>query len=54
MKGQTAALGEELRGSKARLGVLATLETGRIISEGLCEMPELIDICDCAGSRCQV
>jgi aldehyde dehydrogenase (NAD+) len=38
-------LGEELRREKTALGRLVTLETGKIISEGLGEVQEMIDIC---------
>ena len=41
-------LGEELRASKETLGALVTLETGKIVSEGLGEVQEMIDICDFA------
>jgi aldehyde dehydrogenase (NAD+) len=41
-------LGEELRAAKAELGELVTLETGKILSEGLGEVQEMIDICDFA------
>ena len=41
-------LGEELRAAKADLGRLVTLETGKILSEGLGEVQEMIDICDFA------
>jgi aldehyde dehydrogenase (NAD+) len=41
-------LGEELRAGKADLGRLVTLEAGKIISEGLGEVQEMIDICDFA------
>ncbi len=41
-------LGEELRSAKADLGRLVTLETGKIASEGLGEVQEMIDICDFA------
>jgi aldehyde dehydrogenase (NAD+) len=41
-------LGEELRAAKNDLGRLVTLETGKIISEGLGEVQEMIDICDFA------
>ena len=41
-------LGEELRAAKAELGALVTLETGKITSEGLGEVQEMIDICDLA------
>ncbi|MFY9643105.1 MAG: aldehyde dehydrogenase family protein [Rhodomicrobium sp.] len=40
--------GEELRQGKAALGELVTLETGKILSEGLGEVQEMIDICDFA------
>ncbi len=39
-------LGEELRASKQDLGELVTLECGKILSEGLGEVQEMIDICD--------
>ena len=41
-------LGEELRAAKAELGRLVTLEAGKIASEGLGEVQEMIDICDFA------
>jgi len=41
-------LGEELRAAKAALGQLVTLEAGKIQSEGLGEVQEMIDICDFA------
>ena len=41
-------LGEELRAGKDRLGAVVTLEAGKIISEGLGEVQEMIDICDFA------
>jgi aldehyde dehydrogenase (NAD+) len=41
-------LGEELRAAKADLGRLVTLEAGKIGSEGLGEVQEMIDICDFA------
>jgi aldehyde dehydrogenase (NAD+) len=41
-------LGEELRAAKADLGLLVTLEAGKISSEGLGEVQEMIDICDFA------
>lgn len=41
-------LGEELRRAKADLGLLVTLEAGKIRSEGLGEVQEMIDICDYA------
>jgi aldehyde dehydrogenase (NAD+) len=40
--------GEELRGAKADLGLLITVETGKILQEGLGEVQEMIDICDFA------
>jgi aldehyde dehydrogenase (NAD+) len=41
-------LGGELRGAKAALGRLVTIETGKILSEGRGEVQEMIDICDFA------
>ncbi len=41
-------LGEELRAAKAALGAVVTLEAGKIVSEGLGEVQEMIDICDFA------
>ncbi len=41
-------LGEELRSHKQLLGELVTLECGKILSEGLGEVQETIDICDLA------
>lgn len=41
-------LGEELRKSKDDLGKLVTLECGKIYTEGLGEVQEMIDICDFA------
>lgn len=41
-------LGEELRSAKEELGALTTLECGKIVSEGLGEVQEMIDICDFA------
>jgi aldehyde dehydrogenase (NAD+) len=40
--------GEELRGAKADLGRLVSIETGKIVQEGLGEVQEMIDICDFA------
>ncbi|MFM8753569.1 MAG: aldehyde dehydrogenase family protein [Phenylobacterium sp.] len=40
--------GEELRAAKADLGRLVTLEAGKVVSEGLGEVQEMIDICDFA------
>ncbi|HEU5018952.1 MAG TPA: aldehyde dehydrogenase family protein [Pseudolabrys sp.] len=42
-------IGEELRTAKRALGRLVTLETGKILSEGLGEVQEMIDICDFAA-----
>ncbi len=41
-------LGEELRAAKADLGALVSIEAGKIPSEGLGEVQEMIDICDFA------
>jgi aldehyde dehydrogenase (NAD+) len=41
-------LGEELRAHKETLGKLVTLEAGKVTSEGLGEVQEMIDICDFA------
>ncbi|NBB53016.1 aldehyde dehydrogenase family protein [Rhizobium sp. CRIBSB] len=41
-------LGEELRAAKDDLGQLVTLEAGKIVSEGLGEVQEMIDVCDFA------
>jgi aldehyde dehydrogenase (NAD+) len=41
-------LGEELRDAKADLARLVTLEAGKVTSEGLGEVQEMIDICDYA------
>jgi aldehyde dehydrogenase (NAD+) len=41
-------LGDELRAAKADLGRLVSLEAGKILSEGLGEVQEMIDICDFA------
>jgi aldehyde dehydrogenase (NAD+) len=40
--------GEELRAAKTDLGRLVTLEAGKVVSEGLGEVQEMIDICDYA------
>ncbi len=40
--------GEELRAAKSELAALVTLEVGKITSEGLGEVQEMIDICDFA------
>ena len=40
--------GEELRTHKEALGMLVTLEAGKILQEGLGEVQEMIDICDFA------
>ncbi len=41
-------IGEALREHKADLGLLVTLETGKIRSEGRGEVQEMIDMCDFA------
>jgi len=41
-------LGEELRAAKADLGRLVSIEAGKIPSEGLGEVQEMIDVCDFA------
>jgi len=41
-------LGEELRKHKESLGRLVSLEAGKILSEGLGEVQEMIDVCDFA------
>lgn len=41
-------LAEELRAEKQALGTLVTVETGKILTEGLGEVQEMIDICDFA------
>ena len=41
-------LGEELRANKQALGQLVSLEVGKVSSEGLGEVQEMIDICDFA------
>ncbi|MCZ4352766.1 aldehyde dehydrogenase family protein [Roseovarius aestuarii] len=41
-------LGEELRNAKDDLGALVSWEAGKILSEGLGEVQEMIDICDFA------
>jgi aldehyde dehydrogenase (NAD+) len=41
-------LGEELRAAKPALGRLVSIEVGKIVSEGLGEVQEMIDICDFA------
>ncbi|WOC16868.1 aldehyde dehydrogenase family protein [Pseudochrobactrum sp. MP213Fo] len=41
-------LGEELRATKDDLGRLVSIEAGKITSEGLGEVQEMIDICDFA------
>jgi len=42
------ALGDELRAHKEPLGALVSLEMGKILSEGLGEVQEMIDMCDFA------
>ncbi|MFX5777005.1 aldehyde dehydrogenase family protein, partial [Acinetobacter baumannii] len=41
-------LGEVLREHRDELGALVTQEAGKILSEGLGEVQEMIDICDFA------
>ncbi len=41
--------GEELRAHKTALARLVTIEAGKIVSEGLGEVQEMIDICDFAA-----
>ncbi len=41
-------LGEQLRVHKSALGELVTIEAGKVTSEGLGEVQEMIDICDFA------
>jgi aldehyde dehydrogenase (NAD+) len=41
-------LGEELRAAKPQLGELVSIEAGKIRTEGLGEVQEMIDICDFA------
>jgi aldehyde dehydrogenase (NAD+) len=41
-------LGEELREAKEDLGLLVAIEVGKVLSEGLGEVQEMIDICDFA------
>jgi aldehyde dehydrogenase (NAD+) len=41
-------LGEELRAAKEALAAVVTLEAGKIVSESLGEVQEMIDICDFA------
>jgi aldehyde dehydrogenase (NAD+) len=40
--------GEELRAAKSDLGLLVTIESGKILAEGRGEVQEMIDICDFA------
>ena len=40
--------GQELRNAKDALGRLVTIESGKILSEGLGEVQEMIDVCDFA------
>ena len=40
--------GNELRKSKTELGTLVSIETGKILQEGIGEVQEMIDICDFA------
>ena len=49
VRGQTVrALGELLRQHRADLGTLVSVEAGKIRSEGLGEVQEMIDVCDLA------
>lgn len=49
LRGELVRLfGEELRAAKADLGRLVSIEVGKIPSEGLGEVQEMIDICDLA------
>ncbi|MFV2001988.1 MAG: aldehyde dehydrogenase family protein [Paracoccaceae bacterium] len=41
-------IGDELRAEKQNLGALVSLESGKILQEGLGEVQEMIDICDLA------
>jgi aldehyde dehydrogenase (NAD+) len=41
-------IGDELRKNKESLGMLVSMETGKILQEGLGEVQEMIDICDFA------
>ena len=41
-------LGEELRANKDELGRLVSIEVGKVLSEGLGEVQEMIDVCDFA------
>ena len=41
-------IGEELRANKDALGKLVSIEVGKVLSEGLGEVQEMIDICDFA------
>ena len=41
-------LGDELRANKTALGHLVSIEVGKVLSEGLGEVQEMIDICDFA------
>ena len=41
-------IGEELRAGKDALGRLVSIEVGKVLSEGLGEVQEMIDICDFA------
>lgn len=41
-------LGDELRRGKADLGQLISIEVGKVLSEGLGEVQEMVDICDFA------
>ena len=41
-------IADELRASKAKLGALVSLETGKVLAEGLGEVQEMIDVADFA------
>jgi acyl-CoA reductase-like NAD-dependent aldehyde dehydrogenase len=42
---------DELYQCKNELGALISLEMGKILQEGIGEVQEAIDICDCEGVR---
>ena len=48
MRGRQARLGELLTEHKAALATLVTIEAGKITSEALGEVQEMIDICEFA------
>ena len=41
-------IGDELRAAKQELGALVSMETGKILQEGVGEVQEMIDIADFA------